>query len=355
MSNLVEYKEYNLEANKASSIEQSFLPKIEEKNGYQEVYKKIIRQEINQETVIEAGELRKKLKKVRTGIAKIHKNEKAYFFQAGKFVDAIKNKLTEPVVQMEEKLSDIENFFENQEKERLAKIQKEREQKLSQYVNDTSHLDLSSMDAEVWQAFFDAKKQQYIDKQKAIEEANKRRLEIQRLDRLEQKRKLKLAPYKQFLEGQKLNLREISKEEFENILASCKDAEKAHQKEQEKIRKENDRLKKEREAAREKQIRLEQKRKEQEAKRKKEYESKLKKEREQRIALERAELKRKKKIEQEKKRLEKLAKAPIKKQITEWLNRFHVPENKPSHEVVNTIEYQFKKFQIEAKKQIDKI
>ena len=191
MSNLVEYKKYDLDAEKASTIESSFAPKIEERRGFEKVYREIINKEISKELASEASDLRKKLVKVRTGIARIHKTEKQYFFQAGKFVDALKNKLTEPVVQMEEKLSEIENYYENLEKERLQKLQNERVEALTPYVEDAQERDLSSMDDDVWNAYFNAKKQAYEDRIKAEKEAEKKRIaEIEKQKKAEEQKEL---------------------------------------------------------------------------------------------------------------------------------------------------------------------
>ena len=296
MSNLVKHTEFNLDEKKASNIEKSFLPKVEEKEGYEKVYKQIINAEINKETCNSASDLRKKLVKVRTGIGKIHKAEKNYFLQAGKFVDAIKNRLTEPVVQMEEKLSDIENYYENLEKERLQKLQNDRAELLSKYLEDASERDLSSMDDDVWEAYLSTKKKEYEDRIEAERKAEEERQRQQKLqDELNQRQK-EIAPYAFFSETDvKLGM---SEKEYQSILKKAKDAKAKDDAEKEKQRKENERLKAEAEAERKRQAEIEAKRKKKieeerkarEAKERKErekYEAKLKAEREHREKLER--------------------------------------------------------------------
>ena len=93
---LVDPKEFSIEEAKAKTIESSFMPKIVEFNGYKKVYQTIIESEISKENCKQAVDLGRKLVKVRTGIAEIHKTEKAYYLAAGRYVDALKNKLTEP-------------------------------------------------------------------------------------------------------------------------------------------------------------------------------------------------------------------------------------------------------------------
>ena len=105
---IIDSKDFGLTEDKAIQITQSFLPKIAEFNGYIEVYNLIITEDITEETISKANSLRKKLVKVRTGIADVHKAEKAFYLASGKYIDALKNKHTLPVLQMEEKLEEIE-------------------------------------------------------------------------------------------------------------------------------------------------------------------------------------------------------------------------------------------------------
>ena len=101
--------EFGLEVSQVETIEQAFLPKIQEREALVAIYDQLIKSELTPELCKEAKEVRLKLVKVRTGIADIHKTQKAFFLAAGRFVDAWKNKETLPVEQMEDKLSEIEN------------------------------------------------------------------------------------------------------------------------------------------------------------------------------------------------------------------------------------------------------
>jgi len=259
MTQIVKHEDFNLQPEKAISIEQSFFPKIEEKKGYEKVYAEIINAEISEDLVGKASELRKKLVKVRTGVAKIHKVEKQYFLQAGKFVDAIKNKLTEPVVQMEEKLSEIENYYENLEKERLDKLQQKRVSELEPYLEDAAERNLSAMEEDVWQAYLSAKKTAWEDEQAAIKKAEEDRLEQERIERekteLSHSRQVLLRPYFNFL-YEDLDLREMSEDEFQSKLKELKSEKEAYDFEQERIREENEKLKQQQEEERSKQAKI---------------------------------------------------------------------------------------------------
>jgi len=60
--------EFGIEESKAVVINESFLPKLAERDGYIAVYENLLTKEITKEVCNEAATLRKKLVKVRTGI-----------------------------------------------------------------------------------------------------------------------------------------------------------------------------------------------------------------------------------------------------------------------------------------------
>lgn len=212
----VDPKEFGLEPKNVESIEQAFLPKIAERKELEKVYQSVIAKEISEETCKEAGDLRKKLVKVRTGIAEIHKSQKAFFLASGRFVDAWKNKETLPVEQMEETLSKIEKHFELIEAERLKKLQEDRVKQISPYIEDAEHRDLSSMDDDVWNAYFNAKKDDYLAKIEAEKKAEEERIAEEK--RIEEERKKREAELK--AEAEKLRI------ENEKLLAEQKEKER---------------------------------------------------------------------------------------------------------------------------------
>jgi len=147
----IDAKEFSLDDEKSLSISNSFQPKIIERDGYAEIYSQIIKKEITQELCEEANDLRKKLVKVRTGIAEIHKTEKAFYLAAGKYCDALKNKLTLPITQMEENLEELASFFEKQEAAKKELIKQERIKILSEFEDvNPEFYDLANMDQEIF-------------------------------------------------------------------------------------------------------------------------------------------------------------------------------------------------------------
>lgn len=345
----VQPSEFGLEEAKAKELVKDLTITLKERELLKEAFLDVSELEVTEENIPTFKELRLKIVKNRTqGIEKWHKAQKAFYLAGGRFVDAIKNKEVAVNVEMETKLMDAEKYFENLEKERIAKVQSERAEKLSKYMDDVSHIDLGNMDDEIWNAYYAAKKKEYEDRIEAEKKAEAERLERERLDELERKRRLEIAPYMQFIDDGVPELRDLSDKEFDSLMDGLKKAKVKHDKEQEEIRKENERLKKEREAAEAKRLEEEKKRKSEEAKKEAEHQAQLKKEREAREELERkerqrkeAEAKAKAEAEAEAKRLEK---APIKEKLTKWVNEFEIPETTVDNEVSKEIKAKFESF-----------
>ena len=146
-------EEFGLQESEVVIIEQAFMPKIVERDALKTVYEDLLIQEITPELCKEAKSLRLKLVKIRTGIAEIHKSQKAYFLAAGKFVDAWKNKETLPVTQMEENLTIIEEHYERIEAEKVKTLQAERALELSKYEAEFIPETLGELTEQVWSNF----------------------------------------------------------------------------------------------------------------------------------------------------------------------------------------------------------
>lgn len=343
----VDPKEFGLEETQVLTIEQAFLPKIAERDGYAQIYEQLITKELTPSLCTEARELRLKLVKTRTGIADIHKTQKAFFLSAGKFVDAWKNKETLPVEQMEEKLSEIEKHFENIEKERIAKLESDRFAEISKY-SEVVPQGLGSMNDKIYETYLKGCIVAYESRIKAEQEQEDERLRL--------------------IEVEKENLR----------LKSIED---------ERIRLENEKLKAEAEA-REKEIEAERKRQaDLLAKQKAEADEKARIEKEKqnkiladieakaKIEREKAETERKKledelrakqeserkaKEESDRKEAERIAaekkasKAPRKEKLTKWVDSFDIPKFE-NDEMAKEILAKFESFKKWAKLQVENI
>jgi len=181
-------QEFGLEVSQAETIEQAFAPKIIERDGYAAIYSELIAKEIDVTVCKDAGDLRKKLVKVRTGIADIHKTQKAFFLAAGRFVDAWKNKETLPIEQMEENLKKIEDYYENIEREKAAALKAERVSKLSEVCDNPELFQVELMTDAAFEALLEGQKLAKKARIKAEQEAEKARLAEIEAEKAEQER-----------------------------------------------------------------------------------------------------------------------------------------------------------------------
>lgn len=221
----IDPKEFGLEDQQVQTIEQAFAPKIAERDGLVEIYKSVISKELTPELCSEAKQVRLKLVKVRTGIADIHRTQKAFFLAAGRFVDAWKNKETEPVEQMESNLKEIEEHFINLEKQRKAQLEIERTQQLHQYT-EIMPVGLADMQQDVFDAYLNAQKTAHEARIEAERKAEADRIAREKAEAEERERIRK--------ENEQL------KKEAGERERKAEDERKTHQDEFEKQRKESE-------------------------------------------------------------------------------------------------------------------
>lgn len=316
---------FGLEIAKATEMVSGLSTTLAERDVLKNAYIDVIELPINSETLPVFKELRLKIVKNRTqGIEKWHKTNKAFYLAGGRFVDAVKNKEVLINEEMESKLLEGEKYFENLEKEAKRILNEKRIEIIRPYVDDVSGLDFSDFSDENFDDFVLGKKTRYnerieAEKQEAI------RIENERLAEIERQR---LA-------------------EIEN----------------EKIRVENARLQKEAEA---KELALQAERKlqaEKEAKLLAESNAKLKAEQDAKAKIE-AELQAKKdaeikaenerlaKIESDKKAAILAAKAPVKKQLSVWVDSFELPSVAIENETSKEIKEKFEAFKKWSQNQI---
>lgn len=317
-------QEFKLEVAKASSIMSAFNEKVTERDILLANSVTILSKEITPELSKEARELRLKLVPIRTGIDKIHKVEKDFYLQAGKFVDAIKNKLQQPIIQREEQLKSIEEHYDRLEKERLENLQRERADLLRPYSDKADELDLVSMDQEVFEAFLSARKATFEAEQKRLAEEEKQREEQALKQKLETERRIEISAYAPFIENYStIILSDLTEKDFKTLLTSGKKSFEADQKEKERIAKENEKL-----------------RKELEKKNEQERKAKEKEEAEARAAEEKA--------------LKEITLSP-KKQLQNWVNAFQAPETSIQHSTKDEILKKFEGFKAWALNEISKV
>ena len=329
---LIKAEQFGLEQSQAEQITSGLTQILEERKTLSEMYENVIQLEITEENIPKFKELRLSIRDNRTkGIETWHKVNKEFYLRGGQFVDAIKRKEVAENERMEANLKSNEDYFDNLEKQRLAQLQLDRVTMLSNYVDDADKMNLSEMQDDVFDAFYNAKKKAFED---AIEQAKIE--ELARIKAEAEAEKLRLeneAEEKKRIEEQRLENERLRKE------AELKESElKA---EREKAEKERLRIEAENKAKFEAE-RIEREKVEAELKAKQESELKAEKER---VEAE----------EKAKKEAEKLAKAPIKKQLSVWVNSFDLPESNVDNELSKEIIEKFNAFKNWSLKQIENL
>lgn len=368
MSNIVtiDPKEFGLTDQTAANIAAQFQPMLDKMVELEDEFNQVIQLPIEDpETSKKAKEVRLKYVKIRTGTAEIHKQQKQFYLNGGRFVDGWKNAQIFASQGKEAKLEEIEKYQERLQAERIAKLQAERQAALAPYVEDTLHLDLGTMHEDVWNSYFATKKQQHADRIAAEQEAERQRIEAEKKQAVFNERLGKLAPYS--LLDFECNLTpETTEDEFQSYLAAAIAAKEAKDAELKSAREEAERLAKEaaakeaaleaeRKAARLEAERIEAERqKELAAERKKQAElqaqidAKNKAEAEAKAAKEKAEA-------EARKEAERLAKAPVKKQMQAWVNGFSLPETSIDNATSQEIKCKFEAFKKWSIHQIENI
>ena len=284
--------EYGLKEDQVATIETAFMPKIVERDALKEIYEGLITKELSPALCVEAKALRLKLVRVRTGIAEIHKTQKAFYLAAGRFVDAWKNKETLPVEQMEEKLESIEKYYENIEKERKAKLREDRIAELAKYEFDGTLHPLGEMTEDAWNIFLTGVKVGYEQRKEAERKAEEERLAAIEAERKRQE-EIRLENERLKKEAEEREMAAAA--ERKKLEAEREKAEKARKKAEEKARKEREeaerKLRAEQEEARKKieEAQREKDKAEAELRAKREAEERAEKEKQARLQAEEAE------------------------------------------------------------------
>ena len=306
---VIESEELRLvEESKAEQIKAVFSPMYKLLKGFEEKYDVVVKEAengIDEDVTKKAKRLRLDIAKVRIESEKIRKAQKEEYLRAGKAIDGVNNILKFAVVEKEKKLQEIEKHFEILEQKRLEKLQVERVDLLSKYVDDAHERDLKSMDDDVWAAYLSTKKKEYDDRIEAEKQAELERIEHERQVEECKNRKNKIVMIGEVSFLDKITIG-MEQKDFNEVLKAAEQSKKKRIAEEEAIRKENERLKKE--AERQAKIEAERVSKEEAEKKKREekqrkereaLEAKIKAERQEKERIEREEREKREKVEAE--------------------------------------------------------
>lgn len=173
-------KDYGVTEETAQKIEAQFIPMLAALSALEKEYFDIIgAEDMRSKAVVSAARrLRLKYGELRRLVADIHKAQKAYFLNGGRFVDAFKNVQTFACTGREDALEEIEKADEREKEERRRQLQETRSDLLRDYVPDPDRLDLGNMEEDVFRAYFTARKKEHDDAQIARRIAEAKAAEI---------------------------------------------------------------------------------------------------------------------------------------------------------------------------------
>jgi DNA repair exonuclease SbcCD ATPase subunit len=365
---VIDPKEFGLEESKGTELTTGLDVTLKERISLIQEFDKVSVMDVETTDSDVFKTLRLKIRDNRTkGIEKWHKASKAYFLHGGKFVDAIKNKEVDINEKMESVLLKGEKHQEKLEAERITKLDESRALEITPFLPEGSPepVSLGSMTDDIWGNYLSGVKSSYDLRIKAEKEAEEARiaeekkaedLRIKQEKEAEEKRKAELAEQVRVKKENDRLKKEADQKEADRLaeLKKIEDKAKNEQKERERLAKiEADKQAKikadlEAKAEEEKQARL---KSEAEAQKKAD---KLKAELKAKEDAEKVERERLAKIEADQKEAYRLASlAPEKEKIQKWIDSIDLPiidianfskEGKAVTDVINDKFNAFKKW-----------
>lgn len=243
----IDPKEYGLEEKKAAEISKMFKPMLDQMVALEKEFNKIKKKTVSPGVCLEARNLRLQYVKVRTGTEKIHKDLKQFYLQGGRFVDGWKNAQLMASQGIEEKLMNIEKYYENKEKQRIQDLQNDRSQALQDIgISDFIPNNLGDMDEQTWNNYLLGVKESIRLREEAEKKAEEERIERERIQKLHDERKNAIMDLWTYVpeDDKKANFGTWTQENWIKLLNFCNKKKADYEKEQERIRKENEKLKK---------------------------------------------------------------------------------------------------------------
>jgi len=180
-----------LEKSKAEQIKATFEPMAVMLSEFETQFNEVVAEsekEITKELTMKAKRVRLDIGKVRIETGKLKDKQKEYIKLEDRAIMGVHNILVWAVKEKEDKLKEIEDFFEIQEQKRIESLQLERAEKISAYLPDAFERNLSGMEDDVWIAYFESKKKEYEDRIAAEKQAELDRIAKEKAEAEERER-----------------------------------------------------------------------------------------------------------------------------------------------------------------------
>jgi hypothetical protein len=233
-------REFDLEDKPASQTVALFDPMFKQILAYEGEYLMIIKdkESVTPELSQKARELRLRMSKDRSAVAKLHKTLKAESLKVGRFIDSMKNSYSKPSEEMESKLKEIEIHQELVEKNRLDDIQKRRTEMLIEIGMVDPPMDMSAWDESIFDTFYEGTKLKIEKEVKLREEAeaNKNKLNAR-------KQELSSLDLQRYVDWNKFELNELTNEDsYQNMKSFAETEKDSFETKQRELNAENERL-----------------------------------------------------------------------------------------------------------------
>jgi colicin import membrane protein len=261
-----------IEKSKAEKIKLTFEPMAKMLSEFEAEYNQVISDaetEVTKDVCNKARRVRIDIGRVRIETGKLKDKQKEYIKLEDRAIMGVHNILVWAVKEKEDKLKEIENYFEIQEQKRREELQRERAQRLSEYIDDAHERDLAKFEDDEFDALLSIKKKEKEDRIAAEKKAEEDRIKREKKEAAERERMRK--------ENERLKKEAEEKERLAKIEAEKRAQEEMQRRQKEEV---------------ERKAREEKERKEREA-----YEAKIKTEREAREKVEREEREKRQKLE----------------------------------------------------------
>lgn len=234
MTNIIQIdpKEFGIEETRATQIAEQFKPMLDKMVELEAEFNELVALPIDKATCAKAKELRLKYVKVRTGTEKIHKEQKAFYLAAGRYVDGWKNAQLFASQGNEKRLQEIENYYEIQEQQRIEALRAERVAVLAEVCENPEMYNAQHMTEEAFKNLVDGLR---LAKQAQIEAAKKAEEERIALEKAEAEERERIRVENERLKKEAEAREAEMQKERERVEAERKAAEEKARKEREEI------------------------------------------------------------------------------------------------------------------------
>ena len=178
-----------LEKSQAKSVMQGFNDFFEEVKKHELRAKSILVTDASQvKEIKEAREIRLELKNIRVNAEKVRVERKEFLLRGGKAIDGIANVLKALIIPLEEHLDKQEHFAERMEEERKERVNAERMLSLQPYVLDITVYNLKDMTDGAFEVLLKTSKTAFEAIKDAEKKAEEERIAKEKADKEEQER-----------------------------------------------------------------------------------------------------------------------------------------------------------------------